>query len=615
VVTATNIAMVHIQVEYNSAATAFVVPNTWYSIFTGYVERWPQSWAMNGQFGSVNPTAVDAFGYLSQQKLLSSFYEEVLALNPTFFYPLDEDAPAQPSIAPLFYDLTSSQVPATIANGSVAPVADMTPGTSLTATGGYLPQGIGGPTLAMPHITTELSTQSLDLTAGGARTPGPATAAWTRVIAFRTPTYSHLANTGANLWFTGNAFLASSTFIQVSANYDASGNWGNGNGNGLLVSIFQAGVNTAAAEVNASQNNNMSDGGWHFLVFGMSGGSFSAWFDGAAMVTAAAGLSTLALPPGSGDDIGGAAKWGLSGPDGQVACVAEFPFLLNSTQALALYSAFRYGGSGLGAATSASRYQDILRWGSWIGAQAVDNFTTGETVAYGPATEMNAQASSSGTDVVSMLQSVVDTDAGFHYVAVDGTITFKARKSRYNQATPVVTFGENTAGGEVPYTTINTGYDPTRIANDISTVQTQTSATTRALDPTSASAYGDIQLQRTVNTLNPYEQSDAANYLLLRNSQPVQRIEGISVDVGANPSVWAATLALELGTRVRVMRRPPLGAATIQVDGFVEQINWTFDDKGHASVDLQISVNNQQQYWQLDSSTFSVLGTTSIIGY
>jgi hypothetical protein len=167
----------------------------------------------------------------------------------------------------------------------------------------------------------------------------------------------------------------------------------------------------------------------------------------------------------------------------------------------------------------------------------------------------------------------------------------------------------------VPYTVVTTGYDPTRLANDISVVQTQTSQVVRTLDSASANAYGDIQLQRNANTLDPYEQSDAAAYLLRRNSQPVQRVENLSVDVGANPSLWPTMLQLELGSRVRVMRRPPLGAATIQVDGFVEQLNWTIDDKGHAYVDLQISVNNNQQYWQLDSSTYSVLGTTTIVGY
>jgi hypothetical protein len=291
--------------------------------------------------------------------------------------------------------------------------------------------------------------------------------------------------------------------------------------------------------------------------------------------------------------------------------------LLTDAQASALYSAFRYGGSGLGVASSGTRYQDILRWGNWRGLQSVDTFTTGETNAYGPATEMNAPASSQGTDVVSMLQTVVDTDSGSHYVAADGTITFKSRRSRYNQGTPSVIFGENTGAGEIPYTNVSTGYDPTRIANDISTNQTQTSATQRVIDTTSTNAYGDIQLTRTLNTLSPLEQLDAAQYLARRNAQPVQRVEGISVDVGANPTsaIWTAMLGLELGARVRVMRRPPLGAATIQVDGFLEQINWSFDDKGNASADLQISVNNNQQYWQLDSSTYSVLDSTTVIGY
>jgi hypothetical protein len=566
-----------------------------------------------------NLTCVDAFGWLSQRKLLSSAYEEVLALNPTWFYPLDESAPAQPSIPALFYDLTANRSPLGISNGTPPPTALATPGTGLTATGGWLPQGAGGPTFGLPDTTvgSPFSAQYLDLTQGGKYAAGPATSSWTRMFAFRTPQKSGAAGTGYFFRIGNNAVVGQQ--ITIFGNYDGStGNFGGGTtGYGLTILVYQNGVNTAELAVNASVLNNMSDGGWHFLLFGSSGTTIKGWYDGNPMYVGASGYIPFAVSQNieKHDDFAGLS---IAGPPyGEVAVVAEFPMLLTDAQASALYSAFRYGGSGLGVASSGTRYQDILRWGNWRGLQSVDTFTTGETNAYGPATEMNAPASSQGTDVVSMLQTVVDTDSGSHYVAADGTITFKSRRSRYNQGTPSVIFGENTGAGEIPYTNVSTGYDPTRIANDISTNQTQTSATQRVIDTTSTNAYGDIQLTRTLNTLSPLEQLDAAQYLARRNAQPVQRVEGISVDVGANPTsaIWTAMLGLELGARVRVMRRPPLGAATIQVDGFLEQINWSFDDKGNASADLQISVNNNQQYWQLDSSTYSVLDSTTVIGY
>jgi hypothetical protein len=607
----------NLQVEEGSSMTSWVTPGTWYPIFNGYVERWPQTWAFNGMHGHVSPVAVDAFGYLSQRKLMTSFYDEVMLLSPAWFYPLDESNPPQPGVPIRFHDYSSQRRPSKLRNPTSSPVSKASPAQQLLATGGWLPGGIGGPVLEFGSDqanTNQIGSQYLDLTCGDEYPSGPATQTWTRMFAFRAPQFSTLHGAVAQVAVIGR--LDGGTRLQVSAIYDGSGNFGNNNGNGLEVTLWQGGVNTAAWAVNSAVNNNMSDGGWHLLIFGKAGRTIFGWYDGNPMYTVTTGgLSNNVTFPDTGDSIGGDPAGDIAAGGLEVTCVAEFPTQLTDAQASQLYSTFRYGGSGLGSASSADRYSDILRWGKWAGLQAEDRYTTGQTTNYGPASELTTTAGSAGTDVVTALQTVVDTESGTHYVAVDGTVTFKARRARYNQGTPVVTFGENTGAGEVPYTNVELGYDNTRIANDITVTQTQTQAAVRATDGGSANSYGDIELQRTVNTLDDEEQTDAAHYLLNRNAQPLQRVERISVNVGANPNLWAQLLPLEFGTRVRVMRRPPLGAATIQVDGFVEQINWTFDNKGNAYLDLQISNNNKQQYWQLDDSTYSVLDSTTIIGY
>lgn len=583
---AVNLYAQEIQLEVASSASSWVTPSPWYSVFTGYVERWPQSWTQSGMFGTSDIVVVDAFGFLSQRKVLSSAYMEFLAMGPNFLYPLDES-----SSASLAYDLVGNYPAVGFANLLFNNGGPSAFGDTLTNAGttGYVPQGIGGPVLGLFRDVLDLSERGV--------TGPPASGGWTRVLAFQI-TQALPFNGKSWIWQAADASGTQTLFVEIL----------NQGGYSILVGTPDGNILGFNSDASAP----LGVGGWHLIAVSYDGsGTFTARIDGATPATLADALGSRTW----------AADWvansgtGSSAVGLEMALVGELPFVITDTQWNTFYSTFRWGGSGEGVASSTTRYQDILRWGGWAGLQAVDSYTTGETTAYGPATELNAAASSSGTDVVSALQTVVDTDAGTHYVAADGTVTFKARRARYNQGTPVVTFGENTAVGEVPYTLVQTGYDPSRIANDISTVQTQTSVTQRAVDATSVSNYGDIQLQRTVNTLEPYELSDAAQYLLSRNSRPVQRIEGVSVDVGANPSLWGKMLSLELGSRVRVMRRPPAGAATIQVDGFVEQLNWTFDDKGHAAVDLQISVNNGQQFWQLDSSTYSVLDSTTIIGY
>lgn len=597
IATATTMALWNIQVEQNSSASAWVQPGTWYSVFTGYVERWPQSWNANGQFGLSNLTVVDAFGYLSQTKLLSCAYMEMLAAGPDFLFPLDE-----PSGNSLFYDLTAKLAPAGILVSQGGSAAQVAPGDSLKTNLGLLPQGIGGPAVLFSnqsssyagYASVALPTSPPELTSSG----------WTRTFAFRcTSTAWPGAGAEVTLWDIRDDYGNSVRFDGVQSGP-------------LSVLVSQNATSTYSSGTGLTS---ICDSNWHQVILTCSsdGKTFSFYFDGTLINQQT--LASDGRPSFAGqvwDQVGADVynyQGASNGYSGDIALVAQYPFPLTASQVSQIYSAFRYGGSGWGVASSTTRYQDILRWGKWQGLQYEDNYPSGECVAYGPATELAATAADTGTDVVTALQTVVDTDAGTHYVAADGTVTFRARRARYNQNTPVVIFGEHS--GEVPYTTVQTGYDPTRLANDISIIQTQTNQTQRVTNLASAQNFGDIQLQRNVNTLNPYEQNDAAQYLALRNSTPVQRVEGISVNVGANPAVWAAMLGLELGSRVRMMRRPPLGAATIQVDGFVEQINWSFDDKGNAGVTLQVSVNNQQQYWQLDSSTYSVLDSTTIVGY
>jgi hypothetical protein len=193
-----------------------------------------------------------------------------------------------------------------------------------------------------------------------------------------------------------------------------------------------------------------------------------------------------------------------------------------------------------------------------------------------------------GQDAVSALESVVDAEGGVHHVRATGTIRFMSRSRRYNALTPTLTFGENTAGGEIPYTDLQLDYDPTRVANVIQVTQSSTGQVFTARDATSIANYGPRGMQRSVNTTNPLECQDAADYLLSRFKDPKVRVSSLKIDVGANPSAWAQVAGIELGTRVRVMRRP-IGAPAVQLDCFVEQIQWDFDDLNGAILTLQCS--------------------------
>ena len=607
----------NVQVEANASASAWAQPGTWYDIFTGFVERWPQSWTDGGTYGVSQLTCVDAIAYLSQRRLRSPAYMEALAMGPSWLYPLDEGSNAAKAV-----DLTHQQPPVPLAwtasheyggTGAATTIQTLAFGADLSlATGetGWVPGGIGGPCLQAtstggnPPVWTY---QYLDMTGGGQRAAGPVTSKWTRVFAFYAPVTAAFANSGLNLFKFGTSAYPGYPYVRGEIGYDSNGNPGN-----LVIS--------AADTSNIKEQGWNLTEGWHLLAVGMdfTTNTLSTWLDGVPGTVLNNPATTIALGEFSFDYL--AADDYTYGPGNtKYAFYCEFPWLFSNSDATRIYSAVRYGGSGSGTASSGTRYADILRWAQWAGESAVDTYTTGECNTYGPSTDLLASVSEPGTDGVSACQTVVDTDDGEQFVDRSGVVTFHARRWRFNQTVPAVTFGDGT--GEIPYTDCSFGLDPTRLANDAAITQTSTQTTVTVLDTASIAAYGDVQLQRHVNDTNTESLDDMAQYLATHYATPVQRLETLRIEpatytVNGAPSTaaWQACLSLELGTPVAINRRPP-GVPTIGFTGFVEQINWTMDDQGRAVCELQVSPNYGKQFWQLDSPVFSVLGTSTICGY
>jgi hypothetical protein len=605
------------QVERNGTASAYVQPSRWYSLFTGLALSYPQDWADSGTYGTMKLSAVDIFGWLSQRKLFSPAYMEILAMSPAWFYALDEPNVAGVT-ASQFQDATGSYGP--IGYSSLSPNAAVqttpaTTGAQLLATG-TPPRGIGGPVVQLVQPGGASVTSVVDVGSAAGTAP-PTGTGWTRIVAVN-PNIGNSVITGyAIIWTVSNTVKTAVNSATSSYKLIVAGPGGSAGLpqfgvtiNGTLVVNVLIGANSIA------------DGNWHFIAVSMSadGQTVTTCVDGQIAVTAASPATDMRFSsPQQFSDVYGSALEPSNSM--QLSCLAQYNYQLTQMQMQMLSQTFLNGGQpdSAGNYTSATRYADILRWAQYRGLASIDNNSTGQTVRYGPPTELFASRDQSGNDVVSALQTVVDTENGVHYVAGNGAVTFKSRQARYNQGTPAVTFGENTAGGEIPYVTSPLDYDPTRITNDAQLTQTSTNAVTRVLNSTSIATYGDIPLQRNVNSLDPYEITAAGQFLVGRNGQPQQRIQSITIPASsftiagaANGAAWAALLPLEVGARVRIMRRPP-GATVIQIDGFVESVKWKRDDQTNASVDLQISSAAGLAFWQV-SSTHSTLHTSAIAG-
>jgi hypothetical protein len=598
--TATAINGWNFQVEQSGSASTWVQPSPWFPLFTGYVERWPQTWTSNGNYGTVDLTVVDLFAFLANRGLSSPFEADALSYGPNFLYKLDEAQGAT-----VFVDRTGRRGNATLAASpilvpgqSMSTQDNAVPGTPAAITGAFL--GAAGPVVAAQLSVNSSGPLLIPPDANG-NIGVPPTPGWTRIIAAR---LTGAISNGQCAWSIYSNGIGNSVFgIEV----DPGG-------------LIRAYGFVATTPINRfSQNfpipavgngSTLYDSDWHLYGVSLdsSGTVLTAWNDLNSPVSSTASGSRQP-PPGTADIIGAIGNYATGGLtatsnwSGQLAFAIEYPFAMTPSIWANLSNSWRNAWSTSQAMTESSdqRYQRILNWIAYSGPTRI---SAGLSRSYGPATDI--QGGPSATAALQALQNVVDTEAGQHYVAGDGTVVFRSRADRYNN-TPTVVFGENS--GEVPYMTAEFDFDPTRIGNT-ATVNLQYGQTAfQASDTGSVTNYGVVTIQRTVNTADPLEAQAAAQYLVYQNRQPLQRLAALPVDVASTVG-WGAMLGLDLGSCVTVNRRPS-NAPLVSVTGFVEQVQWDLADDMSAVWTGQVSNDALHQFAQLNSGVYGRLGADS----
>lgn len=548
------------QLEQTASASAFATPGQMYPVYSGMIERYPQSWMYNGTYGLVTPVAVDAMAQLSQTILTDCFTHEVTKLGPDWFFRLDD-----PGSATTFTE-QAGRKPAAGMYSSTTGTGVLTPGTAITSTtpsGLFL--GAEGPVLNVANPASGGTVVDLRPAGIGGLPAG----GLTRMIAFRTTTTA----AGGNALAGTTAGLLSGPFKDYwELDLISSGT--------QLFVQFNNAANHLVTATNTSVVTN--DGNWHLAVVTLSanGQTVNLWIDG-NVATASSGGQDQHPTNATYDSVGGA-MYPLSGNvasnfAGDLAHYAQWSTVLTNGQIANLYSAWRTAFSG---ESSGSRYTRVAGYAGYTGPMNID---TGSTLNMGPCNDI------SGTDALAALQNIVNTEAGQHFVAAGGALTFQGRSRRYLAATPVAVFGENAAGGELPYSSLTIDDDTTRISNAIAITQVSTNQEFSASNTTSQSAYGTRTMTRANQSASGFECQDAASFYLSRYKDPHPRISQMVINVAANPALFPSALALELGQRVRINRRPPSPAPAITMDGFIEQVTHTADDQGNWTTSLEVS--------------------------
>jgi hypothetical protein len=601
------------QLEQAAAATNYVYPGGWFQLWQGFVERWPQSYDLNGKYGKVDVTCVDALAPLSQltyQDVMPAYAASVQSGSLQCFYDLAATG-TSPDVrgGTAFLPYAGAQT-GTGALDVVGP--NITYGTSITSTRdlGTL-WGVPGP------VTTLANNQasSLGNTAGatylqpwdGADHLMLPNGGWTRVICFRT---SVQPGTGgrfatATLWgATGPGYLPGSGNQSV-ANLEIYTT-------GYCSMKLQNAGNTASTYT-LEGDFFVCDGNWHCAVVSLSADGKTARITvdgGGRSVTNA---SSMASSTYTMDAIGALVTTNNENTtpfNGDIAFFGQWNTEFDAFTAADIARGFARGWADDSVITRISR---LLALASFHPGSGVPFTASGSQGTLG-------SVGLNGRSALDAIQEAADTENGQFALDNFGDPKLFGHLWRWIQNTPVVTFGENLPGGEVPVRDdIKFEQDPAHLYNDVQITAdgaadlTDTNQLQESEDTTSQTAYFPQTLTRTINPQTVNTAKSMANYLLSLYKDPHTRLQGLTVDLAHSPALQSKVMSLNFADLVRVMKRPELAPAK-QLDGFIEQLEWSGDDTGAAlQLKLQVSPASQYRYWMI-SAAWAALTTSPAAG-
>lgn len=211
--------------------------------------------------------------------------------------------------------------------------------------------------------------------------------------------------------------------------------------------------------------------------------------------------------------------------------------------------------AGAGEASGA-RIKRILDAAGW--------FTDHRSIATG---DSSVQATTFGTDALTLLQLTADTELGELYIDGAGRLTFRNRHAQLTDtrsATPQGVFGDlpgtsHPAGTELACVMPGRANDDTTLFNDIqitiaggSNLQQARSASSIA-----ASLFARSFARTDLLLLTDLEALAYAQWLLVIGKSPEDRFDTLVIDPLADPvNLWPQVLGRGRGDRIQVWRRP-----------------------------------------------------------
>ena len=525
--------------------TPYRIRATWngheHRLLTGFVERWPQKW--EDERGLSRLQVVDGLATLSGTRLQGTLGQEITADSPHAYWPLDDgslSANAANKATITSTPLTKAQ---SVNGGGIGSFGnDMSLQSELSTC--WRQTRSGADETYGTCLTTSMSLPQLS--------DGIVIECWAKYAVSALPEYVLIV-------LKGSAFSANALHRIVRMYVDPV----------LGRALLDVSDNTGALQTYTGASTGFNDNEWHHYVAHLTTTAANLWVDGELQVTGA----PATVPGSSIDQIGVGGEVDAWTNDniaaGDFSHVAVFEAATIDDRRVSVRA--NAGLSGF-PERSGARVSRVLNYAGWRSGRAIDEGLT----------FLGAASTISKQTLLAVVQDIANWENGLVFVDGSGNLRFVDRGVRYNQALEY-TFGEDEAGGEIPYETdVEIDFDPRYVYNDV----TVTKAVNRLPDGTvitggtsshkkddaSVASYFTRTYDKTTGA-NSISQCEAeATWVLENYAQPRARLSRVSFVPSTNPDLWPAALTVEIGDRVDVLRRPFGGGDEITVECYVEQV-------------------------------------------
>lgn len=212
-----------------------------------------------------------------------------------------------------------------------------------------------------------------------------------------------------------------------------------------------------------------------------------------------------------------------------------------------------------------------------------------------------------GKTPLQLMRETEVTENGLVFFSRIGELTFQGRDHRYN-ATPWEIY--DVAAGDVEEGLLFIE-DDTSLVNEAVYSQPE-GVTQKVRNQESIALFDRYNKTETLYTTDPNEVLAAAQWVVNQRGTPQPRCPTVAVDMRTQDGVMN-TLEIELGDMIRLTNLPdqaPAAEMDMFVEGYHERISeeaWT--------ITLNCTPADAETVWVLDSSTLSVLGTSTRLAY